>query len=63
MTRVRAGRRPSRSAPAAVLSVPLGRLPQNPGVCPGVSKPGVTLAWKESELFHRNFWSSQGGFP
>lgn len=34
-----------------------------PVSAPGVSKPGVTLAWKESELFHQNFWSSQGGFP
>lgn len=34
-----------------------------PVSCPGVSEPGVKLARRESELFHLNFWSSQGGFP
>lgn len=63
MTRVRAGRRPSRSAPAAVLSVPLGHLPQNPGVCPRGFQAWGDIGLEGKRAFSPKLLVLPGGVP
>lgn len=63
MTRVRAGRRPSRSAPAAVLSVPLSRLLQNPGVCPRGFQAWGDIGLEGKRAFSPKLLVLPGGVP
>lgn len=53
----------SKDAWPAIFSMPPCCLLHHCSVLPPwASEPEGKLAWEEIELFHLNFWSSQGGF-